>query len=747
MSCSCGDNKCSSCPCDVPQIPRKRNVRHVMLAGNPNCGKSTLFNRLCNMRVRTGNYPGVTVMSHTGNYSDSVQMIDLPGIYSLTCSTAEEKIASEELLHHDPELIINIIDATCLERSLYLTSELKLLGIPMLVVLNMCDVAEERKIRIDADKLSSLLGTAVIPLSATSGKGIEQLNEFLNRSEWEMPSESYIGSERVAEILKEVAGTVPEEYRKDALHYAKSAVLDDPVPASLSGNRNFTEAVKDAKSKISSLGINGSSSVEVAIASDRYSRIDEIIDKTVTRDASEGNKTLSEKLDIVLLGRYTSIPVFVAVMFFVYFISVSWIGSIVTDWTNDTFFGEMIIPWTQEFLTEHGTSEILSSLITAGIIGGVGTVLGFVPQMIILFLFLSLLEECGYMTRAAFILDRIFQWFGLSGRAFIPYLIGSGCGVPALMTARTLGSESERRIALFTATMIPCSAKLPVIITFANCLFSSVPLFAPMMYFLSIAVIISSATIFKKFSAFKSSGSSFLLELPSYHLPNAKVVIRTVYGRIKAFVIKAGTVIFASVTLVWFMSTFSFEFENGFFKEAENIDNSMLRTVSEPVAPIFAPLGFSDYKAVVPVVAGLVAKENIITTLAVTAGVSQSADDEVDDDTMAAALDTHIFHNDKLAAFSFVMFNLFTLPCFAAIGVLRRELNNKRLFRLAVSYQLGFAYALAAIFYNFAMWFKFGVFSGFTVLAIVFAALILFLLLRKGADHDDSIKFEMVFNK
>jgi ferrous iron transport protein B len=715
--------------CSPKSEIKNADSRHVMLIGNPNCGKSTLFNRLCNVHVRTGNYPGVTVSRHVGNYNNHIQIIDIPGIYSLTCSTAEEKIASAELLNNDAELIVNIVDATSLERSLYLTLELKMLGIPMVVLLNMWDSLKKENISIDVEKLQERLGLQVIPVSSTSGYGIDKLESILKISNWGNSSAKYIGSDNIANKLAELVKITPDSEKPRALFFAKSALQGDLLPDEILHNLEYnkkTDEIRDALSK-------GKNTIYETIAEDRYATINDILKECMTK-ITVNKLTFTENIDRIILNKYFAFPIFAVIMFLVYYISVTWLGAIVTDWTNDELFGNIIIPNVASFLEEISCPDKITSLITDGIIGGVGAVLGFVPQMVILFFLLSLLEECGYMTRAAFILDRVFGWFGLSGRAFIPYLIGSGCGVPALMTVRTLPSESERRLTLFTTTMIPCGAKLPVIIIFANYVFAdSLPNFAPMMYLIAIGLVIISASMLRKFATFKAENSPLMLELPLYHMPSPRVVLYTVFHRSKSFIIKAGTIIFASVTVVWFLSSFAYTSQDGLHLTEEPAE-SILADVSRPISPLFVPLGFNDYRATVSIVSGLVAKENIISTMATISGMTEELDEDNSamQQNFADTIKRDMFKDNLLAAFAFVIFNLFTLPCFAAMGVLRRELGSNKLFFGAVAYQMSFSYAIAMICYQFANMYVERSVSLLGGISIALVLLMVYLVFRKS---------------
>lgn len=726
--------------CNPKSVTKNADAKHVMLVGNPNCGKSTLFNRLCNLHVRTGNYPGVTVSRHVGDYKKGIQLIDLPGIYSLSSATAEEAVATMELLDNDAELIVNIIDSTSLERSLYLTLELKMLGVPMLVVLNMWDEAKKANISIDIAALSRLLDTDILPISAATGYGIDQLEEYIQSAPWGLKDPVYFGSENVKKQFQQLADSIPNLYRSHSLFYAKSAVQGDWYPQDIA-TEEFINQVESVKAELK----GDRSSVYETIAADHYDYIAQLLKSSVKQEDLSEENNLTTVIDKVCLNRYLAFPIFLVIMSLVYYISVTWLGSIVTDWTNDEFFGEIVIPFATEQMEKYGFSEWLTSFVGDGIIGGVGAVLGFVPQMVILFLLLSILEECGYMTRASFILDKLFSYLGLSGRAFIPYLIGSGCGVPGLMTARTLTSESERRITLFTTTMIPCGAKLPVIIVFASAIFNDYAFFAPGMYLMGILIVILSASLLKKFAPFKPSSAQLMLELPKYHIPSVRVVALTVFHRVKSFVIKAGTVIFMSVTAVWLLSSFGYNSEEHSITMVDDVEDSALAIIAKPITPIFKPIGITDFRSTVAVVTGLVAKENIVGTLAVLSGV-----DSEEDDGFFDALREKVFSINKdevrglWSALSFVVFNLFTIPCFAAVGVFKREIGSTKLFIGGVVYMVAFSYCLAMCIYNLGIAYSYGEFGIGAILSIICILIVLYILfIKKGPKTEINIPFKL----
>lgn len=720
-------------------VTKRADAKHVMLVGNPNCGKSTLFNRLCNVHVRTGNYPGVTVGRHVGNYNSKIQVIDIPGIYSLTTNTAEEKIASAELLNNDAELIVNIIDSTNLERSLYLTLELRTLGIPMITLLNFWDTLPKEGITIDVEKLSKELGIKIIPFSATTNVGMNELELILNSDKWERVAPKFIGNENIAQYIDELRELTPDNEKPKACFFAKSALQGDVIPDELIEDKDYQKKLSEIKENLT----QNNESIHQVIAKDRYNTISEILKKVYSK-VEMTKESFTEKVDKILLNKYLALPIFIVIMFIVYYISVTSLGAMVTDWTNDELFGNIIIPYVSALLTNLDTPEFINSFISEGVIGGVGAVLGFVPQLIILFVLLSILEECGYMTRATLILDRIFRIFGLSGKAFIPFLIGTGCTVPAYLNIRTLQSESERKLTLFTAGMVPCGAKLPVIVIFANFVFKdTIPNFAPCMYILSMVLIVISALILQKFQTFKSSDVQLLLQLPNYQIPNKRVIFFTVLHRIKSFVYKAGTVIFASVFVIWMLSSFGYNQKDG-FSHVESPETSFLADISKPISPIFSPLGFNDYRATVATVSGMIAKENIISTMGTLIGVGDvDENDQESENAFAIAITNDVFKGDLVAALSFVIFNLFTLPCLAALGVLRRELGSNKLFSIAVLYQLFFSYSVTFICYQIGTLIITGNLTILTYISFALVALFIFLLLRPSKAKDIQISFKM----
>lgn len=738
---------------------KSADARHVMLAGNPNCGKSTIFNRLCNMHVRTGNYPGVTVSRHVGELARDIQLIDLPGIYSLNSSTTDEQVSSGELLDNDAEFIVNVVDGTALERSLYLSLELKMLGIPMILVINMWDEVRKAHIDIDLKKLSDELKMDVIPVSAATGEGIDELKKRILSHNWRVAEPNYIGSDRIYKFLEQIAETAPKLYQSHAVFHAKSALQGDYYPEALQEIPEWTAAVDSARKELTADG----GSIYQVIAADRYEHIDRILKDCVKQGAQKGSESrLTRALDSVALNRYLAFPVFLLIMFAVYYISVTWLGGEATDWVNDSLFGDTLIPSAREGLLDIGASEWLAALVSDGIIGGVGAVLGFVPQMVILFALLSVLEECGYMTRASFILDRLFNALGLSGKAFIPYLVGSGCGVPALMTARTLGSESERRIVLMTTTMIPCGAKLPIIIVFAGAVFNDIPFFAPLMYLVAVFMVVLSALILKKFHSFRQSSAPMMLELPNYHRPSPRVVLLSIWHRTRGYVIKAGTIIFPCVTVLWLVSHVGYIQDEHRFRMLDDSETelSVVAAAVKPVSVIFEPAGFNDYRASVAVITGLLAKESIVSTMAVFTK-SENPDDMEEDaseeevenatNSFYEAIRNNMFQIDRrgtagvLAALAFTLFNLFTIPCVAAVGVLRKEIGGRRLFWMAVVYQLAFSYGAAVVVYRLGLLIAgAGGFDIWTIASILYLLAIFYIIFIRKAPSASEVKEERI---
>ncbi|WP_343208070.1 ferrous iron transport protein B [Anaerolentibacter hominis] len=697
----------------------------IALAGNPNCGKTTMFNDLTGSSQYVGNWPGVTVEKKEGKLKGhkEVTITDLPGIYSLSPYTLEEVVSRNYLLHDKPEAIINLVDGTNLERNLYLTTQILELGIPVVVALNMIDLVKKNGDVINTQKLSAALGCEVVETSALKGTGSMAAAEkaiALAGSKSAALSRHKFGS-RVEKALEEIAGLtehmVPSErsrwYSIKLFERDEKVQSDLPLDAEAKGR---IEAIICAAEK----ELDDDS--ESIITNERYTYIANLVKTCVHKKRS--GMTTSDKIDRIVTNRFLALPIFAAVMFIVYYISVSWLGTIVTDWTNDTLFGSWIQPGVSTFLENVGAQPWLNGLLVDGIIGGVGAVLGFVPQMFILFFFLSILEDCGYMARVAFIMDRIFRKFGLSGKSFIPMLISSGCGVPGIMATKTIENEKDRRMTIMTTTFIPCGAKLPVIALIGGAMFPNIKWMAPAMYFLGIAAVIFSGIILKKTKMFSGDPAPFVMELPQYHVPAPKGVLIHMWERGKAFIIKAGTVIFVACGVIWFLSNFGFAGGNfGMVEEGE----SMLAAAGSFIAPIFAPLGFGNWQAAVATVSGLVAKENVVGTFGVLFGLGA---DVTESDPGLLAQITAMFPYGA-AALSFLVFNLLCAPCFAAIGAIKREMASSKWTFFAIGYQTLLAY-VSALMINQIGGLIFGglSFSAATVIAFICLAVMVFLLFR-----------------
>ena len=667
----------------------------VALAGNPNCGKTTLFNALTGSSRYVGNWPGVTVEKIEGRLKSNKNIVitDLPGIYSLTPRSEDETVSRNFLLFEHPDLIINIVDASRLERNFYLTAQLAETGIPMIVAFNMTDIVRKNGDFIDTKELSHRIGAPIIEISALKEEGIPEL---LNAVE-------------TAAEIKPPRPPRPPQYSasiEKAIQKIEASDISFPTAESRRGfavkilerDREILQSLfvapktaAEAEKITAELEQESGSDIGALLANERYGFISRILDGCYTK--KEKKTTVSDKIDRIVTDRLLSIPIFASIMFLVYFISVTTVGAFLTDWTNDVFFGEWILPAAQSGLESLGTADWLVSLIVDGIIGGVGTVLGFLPQLFVLFLFLSFLEDCGYMARAAFIMHRFFKRFGLSGKSFIPLLISSGCGVPGIMATKTIENEKSRRLTIITTTFIPCGAKLPVIALIGGAVMGGAWWTAPAIYFIGIAAVAVSSIILKKTKPFEGAESPFVMELPDYHWPSPKGILLHVWERCRSFVIKAGTVIFIACAVIWFLSGFGFT-EDGF--EMTNIEESLLADAGNLIAPIFRPVGFGDWKAAAATVTGLVAKENIVGTLGVLLTKSEATESDVGLWQAGASL-----FPSKSAAFAFLVFNILCAPCFAAIGAVRRQMNSRTWTLFAVAWQTLLAYAVALMIFQF----------------------------------------------
>ncbi|MFA6804013.1 MAG: ferrous iron transport protein B [Candidatus Methanomethylophilaceae archaeon] len=692
----------------------------IALAGNPNCGKTTMFNRLTGSSQRVGNWPGVTIDRKEGRLKGhDATVIDLPGIYSLSPYSPEEIVSRNFLIDERPDVIIDIVDATNLERNLYLTMQILDLDIPVVIALNMIDSIRKEGTSIDADILSRSLGCKVIETSALKGEGLDELIETaVHTRASDDDIHAILFSERmehyVSGVSKAIEGTVPEQnIRWNAI---KLLEKDQTVMAELD-KHVWTEKIEPI---IRSLEREFDDDSECVIAEERYSQIERIVAASVKRNDTSGKMSTSDKVDRIVTNRWLGLPIFAGIMFFVYYISISTVGAWGTDWVNDTLFGEYIVPDARAWLENANVDPALTGLVVDGIIGGVGAVLGFLPQMIVLFVLLVILEDCGYMARIAFVMDRIFRRFGLSGKSFIPVLIGTGCGVPGIMASRTIESTRDRRITAMTTTFIPCSAKLPIIALIAGALFMGSAWIALSAYFLGILCILMSGIILKKWKSLSGEPSPFIMELPPYHVPGIITVIKSTLDRGWAFVKKAGTFILLACSLVWFLSAFSWN-----LTMVESIDSSMLADIGNSICWIFEPLGWGNWQFSVATLTGLLAKENVVGTFGVLFDFAEVSEDGNEIWTVIASMITPI------AGFSFLAFNLICAPCFAAIGAMKRELGDWRSTGFAVLYQCVFAYVIAMVIYQFGSLFIYGTFGIGTIAAAILLIGLIYLLVSK----------------
>lgn len=695
----------------------------IALAGNPNCGKTTLFNALTGSNQFVGNWPGVTVEKKEGKLKGhkDVIIMDLPGIYSLSPYTLEEVVARNYLIGERPDAIINIVDGTNIERNLYLSTQLMELGIPVIMAVNMVDVLQKNGDKIYTDKLSKELGCEVVEISALKGTGIQKAAEkavgLAQKKKAMTPVHAF--SEDAENTIKTVenmlTGTVPEEQKR--FFAIKLLEKDDKIQAQM-------KSVPDVSAEIQKMEELFDDDTESIITNERYVYISSIIHDCVKKN-KQNKMTTSDKIDHIVTNRWLALPIFAAVMFLVYYISVTTVGTWVTDWTNDVLFGEIIPPAIEKFLVGIGCAGWLQGLILDGIVAGVGAVLGFVPQMLVLFLFLAFLEACGYMARVAFIMDRIFRKFGLSGKSFIPMLIGSGCGVPGIMASRTIENDRDRKMTIMTTTFIPCGAKLPIIALIAGALFDGAWWVAPSAYFVGIAAIICSGIILKKIKMFAGDPAPFVMELPAYHWPTVGNVLRSMWERGWSFIKKAGTIILLSTIVLWFLMNFGWVDGSFGMLEAEQLNDSILAHIGSVIAPIFVPLGWGDWKMAVAAVTGLIAKENVVGTFGILFGFAEvNADNGIEIWGQLAGSMTAV------AAYSFLVFNLLCAPCFAAMGAIKREMNNAKWFWFAIGYQTGLAYIVSLCIYQIGTLISTGTFGAGTVVAFILVIGFIYLLVR-----------------
>lgn len=659
----------------------------IGLVGNPNCGKTTMFNQLTGSFQYVGNWPGVTVEKKEGTIKnkDNVNLIDLPGIYSLSPYTLEEVITRDYIMEEKPDIIINIVDASNIERNLYLTTQVIEMGIPTIIALNMMDIVKKRGENINVSKLSKIIGCPIVETSALKGNGlkilIEKALDLLSQEYSYKPLDIF--SNEIKNALTKIEEIIHIDEQK-RWYSIKILERDEKVLEKIDLSEEQKQKINNIIDKIENTFGDESESI---IINERYNYITNIV-STVLDKNNNTKEDMSAKVDKILTNKYLGLPIFFGIMYLIYYISVTSLGTLVTDWTNDVFFGEYVTNAFSKVLEFLNVSDWLYSLVIDGIVGGVGAVLGFVPQMFILFFFLSLLEDCGYMARVAFIMDRIFRKIGLSGKSFIPMLISSGCGVPGIMASRTIENERERKITIMVTTFIPCGAKLPIIALFAAALFPDHSFVGPSIYFLGILMIIISGLILKKVKVFIDEDSPFIMELPQYHLPSAKTVLRHMWDRVKSFIIKAGTVIFAASVILWFLSRFSFNFE------MVDVEQSILAKIGGLIAPIFAPLGFNKWQAAVATINGLIAKEQLVSTFGILFGLGEVGETDTNLTTQIATMFTTV------SAYSFVAFNMLCAPCFAAIGAIKREMGNWKWTLIAIGYQTFLAYLVSFVIYN-----------------------------------------------
>ena len=662
----------------------------IGLAGNPNCGKTTMFNNLTGAKQYVGNWPGVTVEKKSGKikgYND-VELVDLPGVYSLSPYTLEEVVTRNFMIDEKPDAIINIIDASNIERNLYLTTQILELGIPTVIALNMMDIIEKRGDIIDIEKLSKILGCPVVKTSALKGDGTKDVAakaiEIAKNNKSNNFNMNF--SKEVKDALEDIKGLI----RSNNINYSGSNEQWMAIKI-FERDSDFINKItlnNDVKEKIESIIVKCEEEfdddAEGIITGERYEFIGTLVSKVIKKK-NTSKHTISDKIDKIVTNRILALPIFALIMWAVYYIAVSSLGTILTDWTNDTLFGEIIGENVATFLENVGTAPWLQSLINDGIIAGVGAVLGFVPQIMLLFFLLSLLEDCGYMARIAFIMDRILRKFGLSGKSFIPVLISSGCGVPGIMSTRTIENDKDRRLTIMLTTFIPCSAKLPIIALFAGSIFGGSSWVAPVVYFLGIFMIIICGIILNKTKMFKGEAAPFVMELPQYHIPSMKNVLIHMWDRAKAFIAKAGTIIFVACAVIWFTSSFNWTLQ------MVDAQDSILASIGRVIAPIFAPLGFGNWQSAVSTVTGLVAKENLVGTFGVLFGIAEAAEDTP---TLLTQIGTMFTAASGLA---FIAFNMLNAPCFAAIGAIRREMGSWKWMWITVGFQTLTAYIVALV--------------------------------------------------
>nr|WP_314795013.1 ferrous iron transport protein B [Eggerthia catenaformis] len=687
----------------------------IGLAGNPNSGKTTLFNDLTGSSQYVGNWPGVTVEKKDGKLKGNkdVTIQDLPGIYSLSPYTLEEVVSRRYLVNEKPDSVINIVDGTNIERNLYLTTQLLELGLPIVVAINMVDLIEKNGDHVDVAKLEKLLGVKAVTLSALKGKGTKEAAlEAIKIAHTKVSNRPEIFEGDTLKAIKQIEDLLRDSVDESMLRWFAVKVFERDQKAIEDGHITKT-IIDQAEPIIKAVEDKEDDDAESIITSARYAFISHIIKETVVSKKAQGELSLSDKIDKIVTNRFLALPIFALIIWFMYYVSVSTLGTWMTDWTNDVLFGDIIPPAISGFLGSIGVAEWLINLIVDGIIGGVGTVLGFVPQILLIFVFLSVLEDCGYMARIAFIMDRLFRKFGLSGKSFIPILIGTGCGVPGIMAARTIENEKDRRMTIMLCTFIPCAAKTEIIAMISSVFFKGNSILATSMYFLSLAVIIFSGIALKKTKFFAGETAPFVMELPAYHLPQVKTVLMRVFERGKHFIIKAGTIIFAVAVITWFLKSFTPSFAY-IDPESAEVSKSILRYIGEFISPIFQPLGFGNWQGGVSVLIALSAKELAASTVTVLAGKAGVAS---------------LF--SVMGGFSYLLLNLFNPPCIAAMGTIWREMDSKFWAIFAISYQLILGYVIALIGYQLGSWLFFGASFGIgQIVALILSAVIVYFIVR-----------------
>ncbi|MDD6105274.1 MAG: ferrous iron transport protein B, partial [Ruminococcus sp.] len=714
----------------------------IALAGNPNCGKTTMFNALTGANQYVGNWPGVTVEKKEGKLKgkkgkgEDIIVTDLPGIYSLSPYTLEEVVSRDYVLKENPDVIIDLVDATNIERNLYLTTQLIETGVPVVIALNMADLLEKRGIKIDTKRLSMLLDCPIIETSALKGEGLDKLIDeavkTAKKSRVDLPKEIF--TKEMEEAISEVKKVLPSSITEDKKRWYAVKFLenDEKVKEAMKLSASGQSLVDTKRQELEK---QHDDDMESIVTDERYKFIQKIVNTTVKK--AKDKLTVSDKIDRIVTNRILGIPIFVAVMWLVYYVSVTTVGTFVTDWTNDVFV-VAIQDFFTNILTSLGAGDMVMGLVVDGIIGGLGAVLGFVPQMAILFLFLSILEDCGYMVRIAFVMDRVFRHFGLSGKSFIPLLISSGCGIPGIMASKTIEQDNDRRLTIMTATFIPCGAKLPVIALMGGVIagetagYAESSFIAPLMYFIGIVAVLVAAIILKKTKPFSGKPAPFVMELPQYHIPQVKTVLLHVWERLKGFIIKAGTILFLACVVMWFLGGFGFT--DGGFGMVEDSADSLMAAIGGVIAPIFAPLGFGEWQPVAASISGFTAKEAIVSTMGVLANVAGDTEDAVN---VAAGVAS--WFPTGIAAFSFLMFNLLDSPCLAAIATMAKEMNDRKWFWFAILFQNIFAYIVCLCFYQIGSFVTGGAFGIGTVVGFAVLIVMLFLLFRPDPYKDQKV--------